>query len=521
VIQVGGRTYGDVELELSPNRAINQAWGNLLTICLTACAALLVVVLTLVLVLKRHLRPLERLMQGTLTFATGATSTRLQVEGSPEFRAVIHSFNHMAESLEATLQELRTAQQTADAANLAKSRFLATMSHEIRTPMNGILGMAQLLLMPQLSAAVHHDYVRTILSSGQTLLTLLNDILDMSKIEAGKFQLEATVFDPQTLLHESQTLFLGAAQAKNLQIKHIGQTESHQRYQADSHRLRQMLANLLGNAIKFSTQGCISLQASEIARDNESALLEFSVSDCGIGIAADKIVRLFKPFSQAEDSITREYGGSGLGLSIVSSLAHAMGGAVGVESVAGQGSRFWFRIRANLVTENADSRRAERAAPFSVQSDIAAPAMQGRILVVEDNMVNCLVIEALLEKLGLSVSVVHDGQLAVDAITQGQQTADLILMDLQMPTLDGYSAAKAIRAWEATQQQVRHPIIALTADAFEEDRQRCMAIGMDDFLTKPIAIDTLQIALQKWLPAANIPHDSPQLLENNDAARHA
>ena len=404
------------------------------------------------------------------------------------------------------ITELVRATSEAQKANLAKSSFLATMSHEIRTPMNGILGMAQLLLMPNLQAGQRNGYARTILSSGQTLLTLLNDILDLSKIEAGKFQLESTAFAPEAMIHETGNLFAGAAQAKGLQLDCQWHGASNQRYLADSNRLRQMLSNLVGNAIKFTRTGGVLIEVKEIERSEKIGVLEFTVSDTGIGIAADKLDLLFKPFSQADSSTTREFGGSGLGLSIVRNLAIAMGGSVGVSSELGKGSRFWFKVQVCPVTETQESRKSERLA-LDVKSEVAATLLHGHVLVVEDNLVNCTVIESLLESLGVTVSTVHDGLQAIDAVEQAEpgvnddqpKRPDLILMDLHMPVLDGYGATVKIRQWEADSQRPRLPIVALTADAFEEDRQHCLAVGMDDFLTKPIALDDLKAVLAKWL----------------------
>jgi len=452
-----------------------------------------------------------------------ASSGNLSIE-VPHFEAnevgqLASAFAVMVDTLrlsEATLESKvteRTAalvksEAAAEAANLAKSRFLATMSHEIRTPMNGVLGMAQLLLQPNLQEGLRNDYARTILSSGQTLLSLLNDILDLSKIEAGKFQLESATLSPEAMMHETSNLFAGAAQAKGLQLASQWHGASDQRYLGDSHRLRQMLTNLVGNAIKFTRSGHVHIEAREIDLAESTCVLEFAVSDTGIGIPSDKLDLLFKPFSQADNSTTRQFGGSGLGLSIVSHLAKAMGGETGVSSEPGHGSRFWFRVKVQNMTETRNSRQFERLV-MDTHSDNVVNSLQGHVLVVEDNPVNCMVIESLLSNLGLIVSVVHDGQQAVEIIEQHAGGAnadvptrpDLVLMDLHMPLMDGYAATERIRRWEAANEHSRLPIIALTADAFEEDRQHCLAVGMDDFLPKPIGLDALKAALGRWLPA--------------------
>jgi signal transduction histidine kinase/CheY-like chemotaxis protein len=405
------------------------------------------------------------------------------------------------EALQVSENALRLAKEDAEAANHAKSAFLATMSHEIRTPMNGVLGMAQMLLMPDLSEDDRINYSRTILSSGQTLMALLNDILDLSKIEAGKFVLDSVVFDPEAMLSDVNTLFSSAAQSKSLQLDFQWQGSSGQRYQADAHRLRQMLSNLVGNALKFTHAGQVDIEAFEVERRDGSSLLEFAVSDTGVGISADKLDLLFKPFSQTDSSTTREFGGTGLGLSIVRKLAIAMGGDVGVKSEPGQGSRFCFRVWVKHVLPSQGSNSFDHAIPGQTPVNTNTNQFQGHVLVAEDNAVNAMVIESFLSSLGLSMTLANDGRQAVEAATRGAtgEKFSLILMDLHMPVMDGYEAAEQIRAWEATHKQPRRPIVALTADAFEEDRKRCQAVGMDDFLTKPISMDALKAALSPWL----------------------
>jgi len=392
---------------------------------------------------------------------------------------------------EAHLAELSRLKGEAESANLAKSRFLATMSHEIRTPINGILGMAQLLLMPKTAEAERQEFTRTILTSGQSLLNLLNDILDLSKIEAGKMVLEPAVFAPDQLIREVGHLFSGSATSKDLQLQCEWHGGAGQRYRADVYRLRQMLANLVSNAIKFTTRGSVTIEGRERRRGDGSAVLEFSVRDTGIGIAADKQAVLFEPFAQADSSTTREFGGTGLGLSIVQSLAHLMGGEVGVESVPGQGSRFWFSCETETVAAGQDARQGERVSA----TDGVCRGM--RALVVEDNAVNRKVISSLLAKLEVAVSIVEDGQQAVDAVIGGA-VPDVILMDIQMPVMDGLQATRLIRAWE---RQNGHtppiPIVAMTANAFDSDRQECQAAGMDDFISKPYRFEALAAMLAR------------------------
>ncbi len=293
-------------------------------------------------------------------------------------------------------------------------------------------------------------------------------------------------------------MFKEAAARKGLKIETTWGGTGH--YLGDPHRLRQMLSNLVGNAIKFTERGEIRIEAREVGREGPAALLEFSVSDTGIGIAEDKQALLFQAFSQADTSTTR-YGGTGLGLSIVRSLAKLMGGETGVKSQAGQGSCFWFRIRADIVARAVGSREEDAPRASGATPGMVAATFSSRVMVAEDNPVNRMVASALLKTLGLTVSSVEDGKQAVDAILAGDP-ADVVLMDVHMPVMDGYEATKRIRQWEKDNGRPRMLIIALTADAYEDAQRHCLLADMDDFLSKPVAINRLREVLSKRLTMA-------------------
>ena len=329
----------------------------------------------------------------------------------------------------------------------------------------------------------------------------------MSKVEAGKLELHPGDFDPAQLLEETAALFNGPAQQKGLKIDAAWHGRNGQRYFADSIRIRQMLSNLLSNAIKFTDGGFIRVDGAEIKVDADGALLSFTVTDTGIGIPAGKKAELFQPFKQLDSTHVRRHGGSGLGLSIVQRIAQLMNGSVGVDSEPGQGSRFWFRVHVGIASDSLNTREVSRTPTFCIpnhpsgmsdQSSNHIDETKAKILIVEDNLTNQKVVSALLAKLGLDIYCVENGQLAATALQNGLQP-DLVLMDCQMPVMDGYEATTAIRLREQENNLPHLPIVALTADAFEEDRLRCLAVGMDDYLTKPVGFNHLKAMVDKWL----------------------
>jgi len=431
---------------------------------------------------------------------TGSEMLQYFIEGE----AAREELDLQARQLYLLAEQFTEAARLSEAASQHKSEFVAMVSHEMRTPLNGIIGMTDVLLSKNLPESAR-DCIEVIRQSGDALLAIVGDVLDFSKIEAGQMRIERGDFEIAAVLDQSTQIVRNAATRKFLTLKTYLDPAIPAVVVGDVVRVRQILLNLLSNAIKFSFEGEIELRAELRSTTQESLEIYFSVKDNGIGITPAQQTRLFQPFSQADDSITKRFGGSGLGLAISKRLAELMGGAIGVTSSQKAGSQasasqvsgslFWFTIwaeRSKAVSRSQVTPAAKQPAPVQGQKTF-------RVLLVEDNSVNQKVAMLLLAKLGYEADLAQNGAQALSAVTAAEY--DLILMDCHMPEMDGFEATRRLRS--ATGYTAHVPVIALTASAFPQDRQACLAAGMSDFLSKPVRQVELASKLEHWLATSS------------------
>ncbi len=455
-------------------------------------------------VVRRLIRPLQALTEESRKTRDGETGFQLVPRGPYEVRLLTESLSGLVGGLVAARENLeekvRERTMELERANQAKNEFLANMSHEIRTPMTAILGYAELCLAPDASETERQRYAEIIHTNGEHLLSVINDILDVSKIEAGRMKVEPTLCSPIKVVSDVQTLMEVRARAKGLVLSVRNEGPFPEVVRTDPTRLRQILLNLVNNAIKFTEQGSVVLTFGLEARPGKK--LVFEVRDTGLGMTAEEIERVFRPFVQADTSTTRKFGGSGLGLAISRTLAQILGGDLTCRSVPGEGSSFQVTIDPGpLEGVRCLDHLPESAPARSASRDLAEPAakLEGRVLLAEDVAVNRRLVATLLERMGLEVAEAENGRIALAKALSARKSSapyDLIFMDMQMPEMDGYEATARLR-----KAGYRGPIVALTSHSMTTERQRCLEAGCDEYMTKPVDRKLLVQVLEKFLEA--------------------
>ena len=495
-LTVAGQPLGELRYALSAD-ALSDNLAELRRHLLKISVLTVAVFGALVVLGSRWLTaPLRRLTDAARQMQHGHYEVTLPLGGRDEIGQLSTSLAALRDAIRERISQLGLARDAAESANRAKSAFLANTSHELRTPLNGLLGMARLAQQPDLDPERRRAYLDLVVESAQSLADILSDTLDLARIEAGKLALIPQAFAPRQLLQRVVSAYRLLADSAGLQLELYVHDAVPEVVLGDALRVRQILSNFLANALKFTEQGRITVRLHREPDDR----LRLSVQDTGLGISPALAARLFTPFTQADESSTRRYGGTGLGLSICRELAQRMGGDVGVHSQPGQGSEFWALLQLPACTAP-----LANPAPAPAAADVAA--LRGaRVLLVEDNPVNRVLATALLERWGMQVTEAHDGLQALTAVQRAEDEGALfaiVLMDVQMPEMDGHAATRALRARYSA---VELPIIALTAAAQMSERDMALAAGMNDFLTKPLDANSLQTVLCRQLCAPSAAH---------------
>ncbi|AIS57439.1 ATP-binding protein [Vibrio coralliilyticus] len=507
--QLGNKSFtlGQLRIETDLAPVYHALWQKFLfLLVMTLIQTLLIVSCLLWLTMKLILKPISHLSSAMADFHTSPTPNTLVMPKRlfhDEISHLTDKYNQCAEQLRVNYQQIIESKEKAEIANVKKSEFLANMSHEIRTPMNGIVGVAELLKETKPNE-VQRNYVDILLTSSHTLLDIINDILDFSKIEAGHFELDPTKFDLKSLIQQQANEYSIRAKQQELFFDCNIDPAVPQEIEADSVRLKQVINNLIGNALKFTHRGYVELNIKLLENETGNQL-QFEVKDTGIGIAKDKLDSIFDKFQQADGSTARQYGGTGLGLAISKKIVELMGGKLQVTSEVDLGSSFYFSIPIDTPSTaiggivQSSPNLVEFPASSGTQMKKLSPKYKTglKVLVVEDTRVNQQVIQVMLNLLGLEVDIANNGVEALEYCQQNE--VDAILMDCHMPVMDGYEATQKIRQLEGWAAYV--PIIAVTANVIKEDRERCFEIGMNGFLSKPVKPKEIEEALIDYVPA--------------------
>ncbi len=490
IIEYQNRHFGQIEVTYDIDKELKNLREEQFKIASVLLGLFTISITLIFFVLDRIVVKRIRVLESAASrLADGDFEAKLPTSSGDEIGWLSDGFEQMRQQIFDKEQKLKEAQQQAEAAAVSKSQFLATMSHEIRTPLNGVIPVADLLLQTELDRK-QRGFVQTIQTSGRALKSIIDDILDLSKLEFGEMKLRNRAFDMYHLLHNVQDILLIRAQNSNLQLILDVEKEARGWFFGDDDRIRQVLINLVGNAIKFTESGSVRIKASSQRREDGLNDLEIKVTDTGIGISKTQQKLIFKSFAQVDSSNTRQVEGTGLGLSICEAIMDTMDGEIGVDSIEGEGSTFWVKFTLPEA-EPIEDEVAKTPSDLSVHE----PLGKLKFLVVDDNPINLLITSEVIKSCGHEAKMVDGGAKAIAKIQEEQ--FDLILMDIQMPQIDGLTAARMIRDLDGNPSEI--PIIGYSASAFDEDRQNCKNAGMNAFLAKPLSRDKLLIELDQMV----------------------